>query len=332
MGGRLMKGLDKCQMALAFIVGLFMVVGAGGESRSQTPTAIPPAARLVGYEVNTFSTQKKFSPTTVDVAASCARGFQWYFPEFLGAKAHPEFARINGDGTITLAGVLGSSNGAFASATFLKRAPYFTGIAFGGGGYFEAEIAFDPSKVDHSNGWPSWWMLPLEHLDHLPSTYWPGQDAGFEHFAELDIFEYFGKPDDPLTFASTLHDWYGVLEKTCPGHVFCGEQTPYRTLMRRAPASTNWNTFHKLGILWVPATEAQAGRFAFYLDGVLVGDPTFYSKFKGQAPPPGPLAPWTFGVADQQHFVLLLGTGTSSPLTVRSVNVWQKSNSMNLIY
>ncbi|MDD5675683.1 MAG: chitobiase/beta-hexosaminidase C-terminal domain-containing protein, partial [Chitinivibrionales bacterium] len=38
---------------------------------------------------------------------------------------------------------------------------------------------------------------------------------------------------------------------------------------------------------------------------------------------------WTYGVLDQQHLVLILGSGSRGPMTVQSVNAWQKSDYYN---
>ena len=43
------------------------------------------------------------------------------------------------------------------------------------------------------------------------------------------------------------------------------------------------------------------------------------------------MTPWTFGILDQQHVVLILGTGPGEPMTIESVNVWQASAANNLV-
>jgi len=37
-----------------------------------------------------------------------------------------------------------------------------------------------------------------------------------------------------------------------------------------------------------------------------------------------------FDRLDQQHLVLILGTGPNEPMSIRSVNVWQASGADNL--
>jgi hypothetical protein len=54
-----------------------------------------------------------------------------------------------------------------------------------------------------------------------------------------------------------------------------------------------------------------------------------WTKFDNQPPPPTN-QPWAFGRLDQEHLVLILGTGPNEPMTIRSVNVWQASDSNNL--
>jgi hypothetical protein len=96
-----------------------------------------------------------------------------------------------------------------------------------------------------------------------------------------------------------------------------------------APQSTDLSQFHKFGLLWVPATDTTQGYLQYYFDGVATGDKITWDKYTDQPPPPGKAA-WTFGVVDQMHFVLILGTGNGQPMTIRSVDVWQSSPAQNL--
>ncbi len=48
------------------------------------------------------------------------------------------------------------------------------------------------------------------------------------------------------------------------------------------------------------------------------------------APPPSASKPWTFGIIDQDHLVIEMGSDNVYPLTVQSVDVWQKSTTSNM--
>jgi hypothetical protein len=96
------------------------------------------------------------------------------------------------------------------------------------------------------------------------------------------------------------------------------------------PANTDFREYHRYGVLWVPATKQTQGYLQYYFDGKPTGDRLSWSQYNDEPPPPGKSAPWTFGVVDRQHMVLILGTGNNLPMTVRWVNVWQKSDSQNI--
>jgi hypothetical protein len=94
------------------------------------------------------------------------------------------------------------------------------------------------------------------------------------------------------------------------------------------PVNTDYTQYHRYGFLWVPATAIEKGYAEFYFDGQKVGTRTAWSRYSGQAPPPK--APWTFGILDKNHIVLILGTGLGERMTIRSMDVWQASGSGNV--
>lgn len=283
----------------------------------------PKAAAEAGFTVNTFSTEV-FAPQGVDQAASYAPGRQWYLWNFFGKLATPERNQLLPDGSDQNFGV---SAGQIATAAQVSDG--FVGTAFGGGGYFEAEIAFDAAAVVHANGWPAWWAMSLEHLIGRGDQ-WAGQPGGYRHFIEVDAFEYDRPTDKPLQYGATLHDWYGLFGRSCPGPgaTFCAADTSYRLSTKTAPAGTDWSKFHKVAFLWTPATMRRQGSITFYLDGRQMGDRVAYDRAEDQPPPPKGKR-WAFGVIDRQHLVLILG-GSPSGMRIRSVNAWQRSAAENL--
>jgi hypothetical protein len=290
---------------------------------------IPAPARGAGYTVNTFSTESSFTSGNVDMGLTYASGYQWYFWNFFDDAPDSSGTTLESNGTASVFQT--SSNATLVSAAQISSAPYFVGTAFGGGGYFEAEIAFDPKVSNASLAWPAWWMMSLEHLYDFAAgngnEQWPGQVAGYSHFMEVDTFEY-DRTGQPYDYGGTLHDWFGLYNVTCPGG-YCGVDSDFNASTAKTPIGTDWTILHRLAVLWIPATSIAQGSYTFYFDDIAVAGPFTYSQYTSQGPPPTTSTPWTFGIGDQQHLVLILGSGWS-PLLVRSVNVWQASSAGNI--
>jgi len=117
---------------------------------------------------------------------------------------------------------------------------------------------------------------------------------------------------------------------TCPKN-FCDGGLPFSKAKIEVPKGTDFSQYHRYGFLWIPATDATEGRGRFYFDGQPVGVETQWTKFGDQSGEPKGQS-WQFGVLDNQHLVLILGTGANQPMTVQSVNVWQSSSDQNLQY
>jgi hypothetical protein len=282
---------------------------------------VPAPALANGYTLNTYSSN--FSPSKIDSGHTYASGFQWYDFNFLGYSDVVSYT--TGPGHITISQTQNNGNAGIASAG-QNGLGTWVGTAFGGGAYIQAIIKFDPSSINTANGWPAFWSMSIEHLKSSTSaaTQWPGQATGYMHFVELDEFEAYA-PDA----IGALHDWYGTYQigGTCGDDILCNVQSaPWSTLL----TNQNWNVYQTVGVLWIPATVSTNGSATWYLNGVQVGQQT-WTQYTTQPPPPGGGATWTFGLIDQQHIVLILGTGTSPPITVQSVNVWQASAAGNLV-
>jgi hypothetical protein len=262
------------------------------------------------------------------MGSSYASGYHWYLWNFFGKMVPAQGATLNIDGSISLMNP-NSSNAVIATAGLGRTPGTFVGRAFGGGGYFEAEIEFDPGTVEHKEGWPAWWGMSIEHLVDSSKPQWPGQPNGYMHFIEVDPFEYDKPERAPNEYGAAMRDWFGIYRKTCPE--VCNYTTPYAASNAAAPIGVNWKTYHDAAMLWVPATRDQDGYISFYFDGLLVGGPYRWRQFTDQAPPVTGSTPWRFGIIDQQHIALILGSG-SGPMRVRAVRVWQKEESANLVH
>jgi hypothetical protein len=304
------------------------LVSCAASAAAATP-APPRQAAAAGYRTLTFATVGDFTPKTVDQKLTYAPGYQWYFYNFIGVQPEPSLTTLNADSSMTLSVRKSYFNATISTAGRIPARPYYRGVAFGGGAYFEVTLAFDASAVDTSTGWPSTWTYPLEQLAEPPDTQWAGQARGYVHFVEPDIFEYVQGSSVPGAYFGSIHDWYGVWDKTCP-HSYCELSSDWNDSVRRVPAATDFAAFHRYGMLWRPATAARKGEVTYYFDGVQVGPSIRYVQFTDQRPPPAASSPWTFAVMDREHFVLILGVGASTPMRVRSVVVWQADASQNL--
>lgn len=298
-------------------------VRATSTSNEQPPTQ----AALVGYTRNTYLSE--FRENTIDLANKGSVEFQWYPWRFFHENPpSPSGIVLNMDGSITL----GAKNRmSIATAAPSYRPSKWVGVAFGGGGYFEAEIKFDPRDTFRAGAheWPSFWSMSVEHLAGLTNEQWEGQTTGYCHFIEPDFFEY-----DVWTFASptsyggAIHDWYGIYKQTCPGRHFCNVLNESNFVIE-TPKNTSFTNYHKFGFLWVTASDSHPGYAQYYFDDHKTTDTVIWTKFRGEAPRPDK-KPWAFGVIDQQHLVLILESGAGQPMTVRSVRVWQASEAANL--
>jgi hypothetical protein len=291
---------------------------------------VPPQAAAVGYTVNTFSTN--FTAANVDVANSANTGFSWYPWGLFGHRTNVSALVLNSDGSITLKGDTTGPNGELVSAASSKGGAQFVGTAFGGGAYIEAELKFNPDDVANagSKGWPAFWALPLEGSLLKDGAQWQGQPRGYVHTVEADILEYlylpYGVPRN--IYGAAMHDWYGIPNVTCPRGL-CAQHMRSDESKRSTPQGTDFTQYHRFGFLWVPATDAVTGYARFLFDGQMVGPERRWTKYSNQPPPPVD-QPWAFGWLDQEHLILILGTGPGEPMTVRSVNVWQASALQNL--
>ena len=318
-------------ICIRFIV-VTMFFGFAGGISGGCAEEIPKQAFSVGYLVNTFSSG--FDRGSTDLSSTGNVGSKWYLNNFFGTRINSDSITVNSDHSLTLPGDVVGSNGQIATAAEAKTPTKFVGKAFGGGAYIEARLKFDPESVAASNsrGWPAFWAMALEHLVGS-NEQWEKKPLGYSHFIEVDVFE----SDIPKSnigaryYGANLHDWSGIYHTTCTRGPFCDYALPYSVVKRRVPENTDFTRYHSYGFLWVPATATKKGYARFYFDGQQVGEETSWEQFIDQQESPDG-KPWEFGIIDKQHLVLLLGSGAKQPITISTVNVWQKSDVQNLQY
>lgn len=282
-----------------------------------------------GFTANTFKANANFSTATVDTGATYASGYQWYPWNFFGDA--PDTTGVSvGAGTLTLTAD-GTNENNVVSAAQINTAPYFVGTAFGGGGYFETVITFNPNGMANAQIWPAVWAMSLEHLfQQSPAggnfEQWIGQTAGYVHFFEVDTFEF--DRGNTTQYGSTLHDWYGIFQTTCSPSNYCATSSSFGAGTVTPPVGTDFTMPHKIGWKWIAATSTTSGSHSFYFDDVLVAGPFTYTQFTQQSPPPTG-QPWLFGVGDIQHLVMILGGGLNA-FNILRVNVWQATTVNNM--
>ena len=295
---------------------------------------VPPAAREAGMLTETYSVDR-FDASTVDMGRTRQPGFRLYNVNFFhGDDGGPPMkgVRLNSDGSITL-----GANGADASLStmaVLGKSPArnMVGIAFGGGGYFEATIRFahpdmHPDRPGAYQPRPAWWGMSAEHIaqrDDLQQ--WPGQPSGYTYFSEIDALEASDKSD---YYVTNVFDHHGIYGKTCvPG--YCDRHLPWNEVQTKVPAGTDWTKPHRFAARWIPATATKQGSITFYLDNVKVHE-TLYARWPGgNSSPPPEGQPWQYGVIDARHMAMWIDTRGGWPITVSSIRVFQTGTAGNI--
>jgi hypothetical protein len=341
--------IDGDFMLLVFVMALLalsvdaQVVLSGNVSATgsviQSPSApfslAPPyVAVQAGFSTPTF--QSFLISSEFDIAQTYPSGTtkKWYFTACCGTSP-------SASSTVTFnsptGAVVGGNNVASTVGTAgIKSIGSWVGTAFGGGGYFEAVLYFSSAQAIAANlagGWPAWWMQPIETLSNNGLAQWTGQATGYSHQGELDIMEYDLFNSYPTAnYGATVHDDWGIYNITCSAYCGVTNGPGGGSNFSNAVVSGtgNYGVWHRYGVLWIPATSGANGSITYYFDGQPVARVT-YSQYSAiaDAPPPGTVS-WTFGVADVQHFVLMLSTGTTQPMTVGYVGVWQASSANNI--
>lgn len=258
---------------------------------------------------------------------------QWFAESFFGE--HTPGAVQNTDGTLSLGCSDGGSVYEVVTATQdLSKPNDWSGLAFGGGGYFEAVYAF----ANGTNGYAAkdtlaFWANDIENMSESANY------NLFSNWIELDIMEF----DDSSGSASaqatgyghSFHNWYGVRG--------AGDKIDPHALLTPASAANTWSTDNTYGLLWVPATATHQGHVSFYNNNQLVGGPIYWNQYSPASiacPPSNPsgalpnfgdggVNPFSGGaILDSRHLAPILTAGTC--MTVKSVTVWQASAADNI--
>jgi hypothetical protein len=300
-----------------------VVSGSSSSSGSTTSSGTAPApAAAVGYDTQTFGPAVTLSSN-------------WFPFNFYGGSTPAAAYSQNSDGSVYLSGAGNVNAGAdIATAFQTSSGNKWSGTAFGGGAYFEATLSFtNQSNGPYTNGGPAFWGLDVEHTSQGPyPVSWPGMpndSSGnpYDDFFEVDFMEY---DCGTYCYQNGIGNWYGYPPTKSTSNPFQAVGGSAGSVL--IDVGTDFSQYHKYGCLWVPATPNTQGYLKFYFDGTQVGQ-TFYWNYNNPANPypPPPLNNATaMSGMDQRHLFMMLGTGTSQPMTVQSVSVWQASAANNL--
>jgi hypothetical protein len=260
------------------------------------------------------------SISTIDVNNTQATGYKWYPGNIYGGATPPSYIQVSGGELQLLDDNSGYGQG-LSTTSPANNADGFVGRAFGGGAYFEARIKYNPSNINPASGtyWPSFWSDSIEawvNATH-PTTpnsrwnaQWPGQAIGYDNFVEDDFMENpFGNAG---YYNGSIHNWYGI-QASCGGGWYCdsnndGGSSNFNNNYVSTPGA-DFSQYHTYGQLWVAGNSANGGHgfVQYYFDGAADTDKVTWVDGIGSPPPQN--QPWQFSVMDNQHMVVVLGTG-----------------------
>jgi hypothetical protein len=175
-----------------------------------------------------------------------------------------------------------------------------------------------------------YYVCILANTNVLPTdtTHWTLSSAFTDSF-EVDFMEY---DVQQFVFQMNAGNWYGgnarggAISTKSPWSSFRGVNGAVTV-----PNTTDFSQPHTYDCLWVPATATTQGYIQFYMDEALIAGPMRWNQWQvGQLPPPVTNVSAMAGM-DLRHMFLIFGTGTSYPMTVHSVQVWQASAANNWV-
>jgi hypothetical protein len=299
--------------------------GGGSSSGSTDGGTPPPPAAAAGYNTQTFGPQITLGTTASPTTSypEFVNGANWVPYTFTGTSWTHIGVVQNGDGSITVNGdgeAFGNGVSTAAAGNPGANAQW-TGTAFGGGGYFEAVMAF--------TGPASFWANDIETMNGVsigngPNP-WPGEASGYGDWIETDFAEF----DSTGVYGFAIHNWYGQVGSN-DNTSTTGSGSPVTV------AGADYTKPNKYGFLWVPATSSTQGYAEFYFNETQVGNTITWDKYDSTLQPApaqnnaGTGGSNAYSVLDTLHLSLILGGSSGSTNTIYSVSVWQASAKNNL--
>jgi len=297
------------------IIGLLIA----GSANAQPPTQ----AALAGYDRLVFN-----DVGNIDLANTQQPGFSWYLANWFGAPPGDAVSVHVGPGVLTLGG---SGTKATLQSAFASGAGY-VGSVFGGGGYFEIDMAIG-APIGANTRYPAFFLDAIEAITNTDQ--WPGQAAGYVHFVEIDVMEFYRTDvsSNTTNYLAGLHDWSGgastngfpvspLYNIQNSGNYFAIPSQP-----------VNWQARHRYGMNWKLQLGNIPGSFSMYFDDVLmsttyylgpVSNPPLSGQDTGIFTPSTPAqATQTYAIADGHHYAMRIQTDQVWPIAVYGVKVWQ---------
>ena len=287
--------------------------------------AAPPApAAAVGYNTLTFGPDVTLgrTPSPVTSYPQFINHANWAPFAFFGTSWKAIGVVQNADKSVSLDGsgqTYGNGLSTAVPGNPAAGVPW-RGTAFGGGGYFEAIMAF--------TGPVSFWANDIETMNGASvgaGPYkWPGQAPQYGDWMECDMAEF----DTTGVYGFAMHNWYGILGKGATGTSTLGSGSPTH------PPGADYTKPNKYGFLWVPATATKQGYAKWFFNDVQVGNTITWNQYNPALPPPpvdlGTGGKSAYSVLDKLHLALILGGSPGNTSTTYKVSVWQASTANNI--
>lgn len=302
--------LDDCQTCLA----------NGGDIHFNP--AKPAASGYTLMFDDEFTTAK-----TVDIDHTGATGYYWYvgqyFSQFFNYPQTPSSMYSLGAGMLSILNNPPQTGMTVHTAEPDAVNPLgFHGTVFSGGQgiYIEAQIALPNTGLITNSYWPSFWTEDLK-AETLTNEEMPG-NPGYSETIEDDIMEYNPNWGNGNAYISVVHD-FSDQDNTNNDYNLTNDNQALPV-----PVGTNYATWHRYGVLWVPASSANGwiGYRQAFFDGVAEAAVCWQGN---QAPTFPPSGSYLFSLKDQDQFDLIFGgceTGLPS-LRVNYVHVYAVSPS-----
>jgi hypothetical protein len=268
----------------------------------QAASGVPAPAAAVGYNTKTFDSTT-WGATTGPL----------YTASFFGNTEAAGSIVQNSDGSLTL-GQNVSNNVGVCSAIQDNSQPHkWRGLAFGGGGYFEAtfSLAGTPNGTQPTAAWA------INDIENLSTGYDP-----LNNWIEVDDIE--SNVASLTHYGQAIHNWYGTRGSGAQVQPNVGSPV---TL----PSGANLNQSNKFGFLWVTATASTQGYAKFFVNDVQTGTTLSWNQYNAGQPNPPTISPPTAGnIMDVRHMTFTMGGITLTPMHLTSVKVWQVSGAGNI--
>ncbi len=281
--------------------------GLPWQVQTPPPYGVPAPAKAVGFGTKTYDST--MLGTTI--------GTQQIFNFFGLSEPSNEFIQ-NADGSLSLTGNSGPSYGSLLSPAAYNGSNIYKyqGIAFGGGMYYQATFSYTGTRAGDATSISMYDIGSLSGYTALNATGYMG--------IEIDGPE-FNVVGSTTQYGIACHNYYypsGGPKTRIDPTILTSGGSPI-TIPSGSLLGTN-----TYGMLWVPATATTQGYIQWFFNGVQVGPTVSWNQYNAtQAFPPSNAASTVCNVLDTLRMVPVIGTST--PLTITSVQVWQASGVNN---